>query len=177
MLRCMRLAPGCGRPTACLGASCMAYLRLRKHSLVMPPPPAGQEGLLGLWHNSLFAGPCGGTLASRAAIKQGFLRWCDGARGDYLTADFPAVLKLAHLHHFANSMATVVSAHSGLSSWRAQASCDLVGWATAWFAQRMLLASSRQVILRTSGMTCLELKVFCRLWVPGFYYDFVCKAV
>ena len=54
--------------------------------------------------------------------------------------------------HWVAGLATVVSAQSGLSQWRAQAPCDLGGWAAAWFSQRMLLASSRQVIFRAAGM-------------------------
>ena len=37
------------------------------------------EGILALWHNTLFAGARGRTFAPRAAIKRGFLPWSDGA--------------------------------------------------------------------------------------------------
>ena len=134
MLPYMCFAQGCQRPTRCLGASCVAYMRPRKQSPVMPPPPVGQEGLLGLWHNFLFAGARGRAVAPRAAIKRGFLWWRDGAGGDYLKADFRAALKRAHLHQFTNGLAMVVSAQSGLSQWRAQAPCELGGWAAAWFS-------------------------------------------
>ena len=87
MLPYMRLAQGCPHPTGCLGASCMAYMQPSKQSSAMRPPPVCQEGVPGLWHNSLFAWTRGRTVPPRAVIKRSFLRWRDGAGGDYLKAD------------------------------------------------------------------------------------------
>ena len=75
----------------------MAYMRLKKQYPLMPPPPVGQQGMLGLWHISPFAGTRGRTVTARAAVKRDFLRWRDGAGGDYLKADSRVALKPAHL--------------------------------------------------------------------------------
>ena len=71
----------------------------------------------------------------------------------------------------------MVSAQSGLSWWRAQAPSDLRGWMAVWFGQRMLPASSRQVVFRAAGMRGPGRKAFSHLRVPAFDCDFIRKAL
>ena len=69
----MRFAQGC-RPPRCFGRCGMAYMGLRKHSSAMIPLLVGNQAMLGLGHNTLFAGARGRTVAETAAMKRGFLR-------------------------------------------------------------------------------------------------------
>ena len=82
-----------------------------------------------------------------------------------------------HLQQSTNGTATVVSAHSGLCQWCAQAPCNLGGWAVVWYGRRMLLASPRQVSFTAVGMRGPEWKVLSYPSMPGFEYDFIRKAL
>ena len=70
-----------------------------------------------------------------------------------MKAHFGAAVKPGHVHQFTSGLATVVTAHSGLSQWRAQAHRDVGCWAAPCFSLQMLLASSRRVTFRAAGVS------------------------